>query len=196
MKPYPYAVCTLVQEKTRQTNLSWWNFKPRGTAASRAFFSRNRADEKKKNNGKEYEPGKLQTYGNGLRRYFQGNVQNMDERSLDPLRGPGPRTGSIIVDRIHSITNMAVSDTRITMLAVPRKITEILFGPRRWLIDVLLGSSVLCKSVHFFQDIGVSILSLSAIAILTGIEESCSPCVNSLGSRRNSVKSSYRQYGK
>ena len=61
---------------------------------------------------------------------------------------------------------MAVSDILITVLAVPRKITEILLGPRRWLIDGLLGS-VLCKSVYFFQDItiGVSILSLSAIAI-------------------------------
>ena len=66
----------------------------------------------------------------------------------------------------YLIANMAVSDILITVLAVPRKITEILLGPRRWLIDGLLGS-VLCKSVHFFQDItiGVSILSLSVIAI-------------------------------
>ena len=66
----------------------------------------------------------------------------------------------------YLIANMAVSDILITVLAVPRQITEILLGPRRWLIDGLLGS-VLCKSVHFFQDItiGVSILSLSAIAI-------------------------------
>ena len=66
----------------------------------------------------------------------------------------------------YLIANMAVSDILITVLAVPRKITEILLGPRRWLIDGLLGS-VLCKSVYFFQDItiGVSILSLSAIAI-------------------------------
>ena len=66
----------------------------------------------------------------------------------------------------YLIANMAVSDILITVLAVPRKITEILLGPRRWLIDGLLGS-VLCKSVNFFQDItiGVSILSLSAIAI-------------------------------
>ena len=66
----------------------------------------------------------------------------------------------------YLIANMAVSDILITVLAVPRKITEILLGPRRWLIDGLLGSA-LCKSVHFFQDItiGVSILSLSAIAI-------------------------------
>ena len=66
----------------------------------------------------------------------------------------------------YLIANMAVSDILVTVLAVPRKITEILLGPRRWLIDGLLGS-VLCKSVFFFQDItiGVSILSLSAIAI-------------------------------
>ena len=65
----------------------------------------------------------------------------------------------------YLIANMAVSDILITVLAVPRQITEILLGPRRWLIDGLLGS-VLCKSVHFFQDItiGVSILSLLAIA--------------------------------
>ena len=66
----------------------------------------------------------------------------------------------------YLIANMAVSDILITVLAVPRQITEILLGPRRWLIDGLLGS-VLCKSINFFQDItiGVSILSLSAIAI-------------------------------
>ena len=66
----------------------------------------------------------------------------------------------------YLIANMAVSDILITVLAVPRQITEILLGPRRWLIDGLLGS-VLCKGVNFFQDItiGVSILSLSAIAI-------------------------------
>ena len=66
----------------------------------------------------------------------------------------------------YFIANMAVSDILITALAVPRQITEILLGPRRWLIDGLLGS-VSCKSVHFFQDItiGVSILSLLAIAI-------------------------------
>ena len=66
----------------------------------------------------------------------------------------------------YLIANMAVSDILITVLAVPRQITEILLGPRRWLIDGVLGS-LLCKSVYFFQDItiGVSILSLLAIAI-------------------------------
>ena len=66
----------------------------------------------------------------------------------------------------YLIANMAVSDMLITVLAVPRQVLEILLGPRRWLIDGLLGS-VLCKSVHFFQDItvGVSVLSLLAITI-------------------------------
>ena len=66
----------------------------------------------------------------------------------------------------YLIANMAVSDILITVLAVPRQITEILLGPRRWLIDGLLGS-ILCKSMSFFQDIstGVSILSLVVMAI-------------------------------
>ncbi|KAL9972498.1 hypothetical protein ACROYT_G018813 [Oculina patagonica] len=66
----------------------------------------------------------------------------------------------------HLIANMAVSDILITVLVVPRKITEILLGPRRWLIDGPLGS-FLCKTASFFQDIStaVSILSLVAIAI-------------------------------
>ena len=66
----------------------------------------------------------------------------------------------------YLIANMAVSDILITVVAVPRKITETFFGPRRWLIEGLLGSA-LCKSAHFLQDItvGVSILSLLAIAI-------------------------------
>ena len=80
---------------------------------------------------------------------------------MDAICGPGLRS-----IRVHLITNMVVSDNRVTALAVPRKITEILLGPRRWLIDGLLGP-VLWKSVLFFKDItiGVSILSISAIAI-------------------------------
>ncbi|XP_078370455.1 neuropeptide Y receptor type 6-like [Oculina patagonica] len=66
----------------------------------------------------------------------------------------------------YLIINMAVSDILITVLAVPRQITETLLGPRRWLVDGLLGS-VLCKSLSFFQDIStaVSIISLVVIAI-------------------------------
>ena len=66
----------------------------------------------------------------------------------------------------YLIVNMAVSDILITVLAIPRRITEVLLGPRRWLFHGLLGS-LLCKSVSFFQDIStaVSILSLVVIAI-------------------------------
>lgn len=66
----------------------------------------------------------------------------------------------------YLIVNMAVSDVLITVLAVPRQITEILLGPGRWLFEGLLGS-LLCKSLSFFQDIStaVSILSLVVIAI-------------------------------
>ena len=35
---------------------------------------------------------------------FVGRVQNMDPWSMDPLRGPGPWTGSmdpLIMDRVH-----------------------------------------------------------------------------------------------
>lgn len=66
----------------------------------------------------------------------------------------------------YLVANMAISDILITVLAAPRKITEILLGPRRWLIGGIFGSA-LCKSAYFFQDIslGVSILSLVAISI-------------------------------
>ena len=64
----------------------------------------------------------------------------------------------------YLIANVAVSDILITVVAVPRKITEILLGPRRWLIDGLLGS-VLCKSVFFLQDITISVSILSLVAM-------------------------------
>ena len=66
----------------------------------------------------------------------------------------------------YLIVNMAVSDILITLLAVPRQITEILLAPRRWLIGGFLGLA-LCKSLSFLQDVStaVSILSLLAIAI-------------------------------
>ncbi|KAL9972508.1 hypothetical protein ACROYT_G018829 [Oculina patagonica] len=66
----------------------------------------------------------------------------------------------------YLIVNMAVSDILITVLAVPRRITEILVGPRRWLVGGSLGS-VLCKSISFLQDIStaVSVLSILVIAI-------------------------------
>ncbi|KAL9972503.1 hypothetical protein ACROYT_G018819 [Oculina patagonica] len=66
----------------------------------------------------------------------------------------------------YLIVNMAVSDILITVLSVPRRITEILVGPRRWLVGGILGSA-LCKSFSFLQDIStaVSVLSLLVIAI-------------------------------
>ena len=66
----------------------------------------------------------------------------------------------------YLIANMAVSDILITVLAIPRQITEILRGPSIWLIQGNFGS-FLCKTVSFFQDIStaVSILSLVVIAI-------------------------------
>ena len=65
----------------------------------------------------------------------------------------------------YLIANMAVSDFLITMLAVPRKITEILLGPRRWLIDGIVGSA-LCKSVHFLQDITTDVSILKLVVII------------------------------
>ena len=50
----------------------------------------------------------------------------------------------------YLIANMAVSDILITLLAVPRQITEIIIGPRRWLIEGVLGS-VLCKVPTSFK---------------------------------------------
>ena len=66
----------------------------------------------------------------------------------------------------YLIVNVAVSDLLVTILAVPRKISEIMFGPRRWFVDRVAGS-ILCKSVFFFQDIStaVSILGLVVITV-------------------------------
>ena len=66
----------------------------------------------------------------------------------------------------YLIANVAVSDIVITVLVVPRQITEILLGPRSWLVKGLLGS-ILCKSVSFLQDIttAVSVISLVVITI-------------------------------
>ena len=66
----------------------------------------------------------------------------------------------------YLIANMAASDLLISAFAVPRELTEIYTGPRRWFIDGLAGL-ILCKLVYIFQDIStaVSILSLVVIAI-------------------------------
>lgn len=64
------------------------------------------------------------------------------------------------------IANMAASDLLISACAVPVKLSEIVEGPRRWLIDGIVGL-ILCKLVYFFQDISmaVSIQSLLVIGI-------------------------------
>ena len=66
----------------------------------------------------------------------------------------------------YLIANMAASDLLISAFAVPRELTEIYIGPRRWFIDGLAGL-ILCKLVYIFQDIStaVSIQSLVVIAI-------------------------------
>ena len=66
----------------------------------------------------------------------------------------------------YLIVNMAISDLLISAFAVPRELTQIYTGPRRWLLDGLAGL-ILCKLVYVFQDIStaVSILSLVVMAI-------------------------------
>lgn len=66
----------------------------------------------------------------------------------------------------YLIANMAASDLLISTFAVPNKLCEIVFGPRVWLLDGILGL-ILCKLVYFFQDISttVSIHTLVAISI-------------------------------
>lgn len=64
------------------------------------------------------------------------------------------------------IANVAASDLLISSFAIPRELVEIFTGPRRWLLDGLMGV-VLCKLVYFLQDIStaVSLQSLVIIAI-------------------------------
>ena len=66
----------------------------------------------------------------------------------------------------YLIANMAASDLLISTFAVPIKLSEIVVGPRRWLIDGIWGS-ISCKLGYFFQDTLtiVSTLSLVVIAI-------------------------------
>ena len=66
----------------------------------------------------------------------------------------------------YLIVNMAASDLLISAFAVPRELTELYTGFRRWLIDGLAGL-ILCKLVYVFQDIStaVSIQSLVVMAI-------------------------------
>ena len=60
----PFVV--LVQGKTRQTNLYGCNYK----ALQLLAFIIEIMQTTKENKGKVYEPGTIQTYRNGLRRYF------------------------------------------------------------------------------------------------------------------------------
>ena len=66
----------------------------------------------------------------------------------------------------YLIVNMAASDLLISAFAVPRELSEIHTGPRRWLLDGLAGS-ILCKLAYVFQDIStaVSIQSLVVMAV-------------------------------
>ena len=63
------------------------------------------------------------------------------------------------------VANMAASDLLISIFAVPIKHCEILVGPRRWLLDGIVGL-ISCKFSYFLQDIStaVSIQSLVVIA--------------------------------
>ena len=66
----------------------------------------------------------------------------------------------------YLIVNMAASDLLISAFAVPRELTEIYTGPRRWLVEGAAGL-ILCKLVYIFQDTStaVSIQSLVVMAI-------------------------------
>ena len=66
----------------------------------------------------------------------------------------------------YLIVNMAASELLTSAFAVPRELTEIYIGFRRWLVDGLSGL-ILCKLVYGFQDIStaVSIQSLVVMAI-------------------------------
>ena len=64
----------------------------------------------------------------------------------------------------YLIANMATSDLLISIFAVPIKLTEIVAGPRRWLIDGTVGL-ILCRFAYFFQDVSMAVSSLSLVVI-------------------------------
>ena len=66
----------------------------------------------------------------------------------------------------YLIVNMAASDLLISAFAVPRELTQIYTGFRRWLVEGVAGL-ILCKLAYIFQDIStaVSIQSLVVMAI-------------------------------
>ena len=65
----------------------------------------------------------------------------------------------------YLIANMAASDLLISTFAVPVQLSEIVLGPRRWLITRTVGL-ISCKLAYFLQDVSstVSIQSLVVIA--------------------------------
>ncbi|XP_031561592.1 QRFP-like peptide receptor [Actinia tenebrosa] len=64
------------------------------------------------------------------------------------------------------IANMATSDLFIAVVTIPRIITELYVGPRRWLIGGVIGT-ISCKLCLFLTDfsLGISFMSHSVIAI-------------------------------
>ena len=64
----------------------------------------------------------------------------------------------------YLIANMAASDLLISTFAVPIKLSEIVVGPRRWLIDGIRGS-ISCKLGYFFQDTSTAVSTLSLVVI-------------------------------
>lgn len=64
----------------------------------------------------------------------------------------------------YLIANMATSDLLISIIAVPIQLSEIVVGPRRWLIDGTVGL-ILCKLSYFFQDISMAVSSQSLVVI-------------------------------
>ena len=64
----------------------------------------------------------------------------------------------------YLIANMAASDLLISMFAVPIKLSEIVVGSRRWLVDGILGL-ISCKLFYFFQDISTAVSTFSLVLI-------------------------------
>lgn len=65
----------------------------------------------------------------------------------------------------YLIVNMAVSDFMLSAFAVPRELTEIFIGYRRWLIDGPAGIAM-CKLVYFVQDTSIAV-SIQSIVVIT-----------------------------
>ena len=59
---------------------------------------------------------------------------------------------------------MAASDLLISTFAVPIKLSEIVVGPRSWLIDGIRGS-ISCKLGYSFQDTSTAVSTLSLVVI-------------------------------